>query len=74
MSSRHRATRRLPKEMYQVKTNCEECAYYAFDEESESYCCEMSFDEDEYARFLTTADYSCPYFRLDDEYAFARKQ
>ena len=60
--------------MCQVKTNCEECAYYAFDEESESYCCEMSFDEDEYARFLTTADYSCPYFRLDDEYAIARKQ
>jgi hypothetical protein len=45
-----------------------------YDEESDSYACEMSLDEDEYARFLTQANYRCPYFRLDDEYAIARKQ
>ena len=57
-----------------MKTNCEECVYYVDDDETDSYCCEMSLDEDEYARFLTSSNYSCPYFRLDDEYAIARKQ
>ncbi len=55
-------------------TDCTECVYYMYDEESDSCACEMSLDEDEYARFLTQANYRCPYFRLDDEYAIARKQ
>ena len=33
-------------------TNCENCAYYAWDEEYECYTCEMDLDEDELSRFL----------------------
>lgn len=57
-----------------MTTNCEECTYYVYDEEAESYSCKMSLDEDEYALFLTSSNYNCPYYRLDDEYAIARKQ
>ena len=30
-------------------TQCEECQYYAYDEDYEAYMCEMNMDEDEYA-------------------------
>ena len=54
--------------------NCEACAYYEYDEELECYTCMCSLDEDEMMRFLTGKNFSCPYFRLQDEYGIARKQ
>ena len=33
-------------------TQCEECQYYAYDEDYEAYMCEMNMDEDEYARMV----------------------
>ena len=33
-------------------TQCEECQYYAYDEDYEAYMCEMNMDEDEYAEQL----------------------
>lgn len=60
--------------MKRKKTNCEECAYYMYDEEYESYFCDMSLDEDEMMRFMQGSFDSCPYYRLGDEYAVVRKQ
>ncbi len=60
--------------MKRKKTSCEECAYYMYDEEYESYFCDMSLDEDEMMRFMQGAFDNCPYFRLGDEYAVVRKQ
>lgn len=60
--------------MIKRKTCCEECAYYAYDEEYESYFCDMSLDEDEMMRFMQGSFDNCPYFRLGDEYAVVRKQ
>lgn len=60
--------------MKQKKTNCEDCAYYAYDDDYECYFCEMSLDEDEMLRFMQGSFYSCPYFRCGDEYSVVRKQ
>ena len=56
------------------KTACESCANYVYDEESDCMYCEVSLDEDEMMRFLSSQTYSCPYFQLDDEYGIVRKQ
>ena len=55
-------------------SQCESCANCYFDDELEEYCCDISLDEDEMMRFLTTSNYHCPYFRLDDEYGIVKKQ
>ena len=60
--------------MAKRKTCCDECAYYSYDEEYESYFCEMSLDEDEMLKFLQNSFDSCPYYRPGDEYAVVRKQ
>ena len=60
--------------MKRKKTCCEECAYFIYDEEYESYFCDMSLDEDEMLRFMQGSFDNCPYFRLGDEYAVVRKQ
>lgn len=56
------------------KTACESCANYVYDEESDCMYCEISLDEDEMLKFLSSQTYSCPYFQLDDEYGIVRKQ
>ena len=33
-------------------TSCEECAYFEYDEEEESYGCQFYFDEDDIAIFV----------------------
>lgn len=60
--------------MKNTRTNCEECAYYSYDEEYECYFCEISLDEDEMMRFMSGSFGECPYFRCGDEYQIVRKQ
>lgn len=60
--------------MAKGKTRCDTCAYYAYDDEYESYFCEMSLDEDEMLRFLECSFDNCPYYRNGDEYEVVRKQ
>ena len=55
-------------------TSCENCAFYAWDEDYECYICEMDLDEDEMERFLRGGFRNCPYYRLEDEYRTVRKQ
>ena len=55
-------------------TSCENCAFYAWDEDYECYICEMDLDEDEMGRFLNNTMYACPYYQSDDEYRIVRKQ
>ena len=56
------------------QTSCDSCANYVYDEEYECYTCEVDLDEDEMARFMADTFDDCPYYRLGDEYAIARKQ
>lgn len=57
-----------------MKTMCEECIHYQFDDEYEYYICEVNLDEDEMRRFIEGADFECPYWRSNDDYAIVRKQ
>ncbi|MBR6509483.1 MAG: hypothetical protein IKT38_02620 [Clostridia bacterium] len=57
-----------------MKTICENCSNYIYDDESESYCCDAMLDEDEMYRFLKGDNKSCPYFSFYDEYSIVRKQ
>ena len=54
--------------------DCELCAYYAYDEDWECWCCEVNMDEDDYSRYIAGDHRGCPYFRLGDEYKIAAKQ
>lgn len=56
------------------KTTCECCTNYSYSEDDDCYYCEVSLDEDEMSKFMTSQTYACPYFRLDDEYGIVRKQ
>ena len=55
-------------------TACEYCNNFVWDEEDEQYYCEMDMDEDDYARIMTGARSSCPFYRNGDEYAVVRHQ
>ena len=58
-----------------MKNLCEECYYNIFDEESGEYFCDLTLDEDEYAKMLFENNDSCKYFRADPgEYGIVRKQ
>lgn len=57
-----------------AKTNCDECAFYVYNDDFECYQCEINMDEDEIYRFMSASDYACPYFRAEDDYFLARKQ
>jgi len=55
-------------------SSCESCANYMYDDETETYYCNMNLDEDEMARFLSFGVRDCPYYDFYDEYAIVRKQ
>ena len=55
-------------------TNCDCCAYYVCDEETDEWYCSVSLDEDEMYRYMEGQFRDCPYFSLQDEYAVVRKQ
>ena len=57
-----------------LRTNCDSCTNYVYDEEYEYYVCEVNLDEDEMGAFLRGTVENCPYYRKDDEYAGVRKQ
>jgi len=54
--------------------SCDYCANYVYDEETETYYCDVNLDEDEYYRFLTSNVKECPYYRSGDEYKVVRHQ
>ncbi len=43
-------------------SRCEDCIYYAYDEEYDEYFCEQDLDEDEMAAFLERRRTSCPFY------------
>ena len=54
---------------------CEECAYYSYDDEYDEYLCGADMDEDDYARLMGAPSVqSCPYYRDGDEYKVVRHQ
>lgn len=57
-----------------MATNCEECVYYNYDEESDSCFCEVDLDEDEMERFLRGGARDCSFYRRGDDYETAHRQ
>ena len=57
-----------------MKTICENCVNYVYDEYDDCYGCDAVLDEDEMMRFLTRQTEACPYFRFYDEYSIVRRQ
>lgn len=55
-------------------TSCDYCSNLVYDEELDDYVCDAVLDEDDIARLFSNKDYSCPYYRDDDDYKLARKQ
>ncbi len=58
----------------ELKSNCDMCMNYYYNEEYDCYECGVSLDEDEVSRFVSDSHYSCPYYRPGDEYTIVRKQ
>lgn len=57
-----------------MKTNCDFCNNYVFDEDYECYICEVNLDEDEMVKFLSGSFNNCPYYQSNNEYEIVRKQ
>lgn len=57
-----------------IQTTCDMCAYNVYDEEYESYVCDVNMDEDDMSRMMSDRYYNCPYFKNGDEYAVVRHQ
>ena len=57
-----------------MKSNCENCANYVYDDEDDCYYCEARLDEDDMYRFVSGQTGACPYFNFYDEYSIVRKQ
>lgn len=55
-------------------TQCESCAYYDYDDETDSYGCMINLDEDDVSMFYSGGRNSCPYYSYYDEYKIVRKQ
>ena len=62
------------EEFKDMKTNCEMCAHYEYDDDYECYTCQMNLDEDELYKFVTSTYFDCPYYRNGDEYLVVRSQ
>ena len=57
-----------------MKTNCDMCAHYVYDDDYECYTCQMNLDEDELYKFVTSTYFDCPYYRNGDDYMIVRHQ
>ena len=57
-----------------IKSNCDDCMNFAYDDEMETYVCEMDLDEDEMYKFIRNSFNDCPYFRMGDDYTIVKKQ
>ncbi len=54
--------------------NCEECEFYSYDEETDTYTCQQNLDQDEIERLSYGGARECPYFRYYDEYKSTHRQ
>ena len=53
---------------------CESCVFYDYDEEYDTYECQVNLDQDELAQFLSGRSFACPFYRFYDEYKSVQKQ
>ena len=54
--------------------SCDYCCYLVYDEEMETYVCDVNMDEDDYGRLMSNGFRECPCFKDGDEYKVVRHQ
>lgn len=64
----------MAEEKKKAAASCDYCSNLVYDEELEDYVCDAILDEDDIARLYGNKEFSCPYFRADDDYKLARRQ
>lgn len=57
-----------------MKSNCDDCVYFVYDEDAEAYVCTMDLDEDEMERYHAKSYDTCPFYHRNDEYGTVKKQ
>ncbi len=62
------------KKKHTVRSSCDDCMHFTYDEYYDCWDCEVSMDEDDYGRISTNSRSYCPYYRPGDEYTIVRKQ
>ena len=71
MEEKRKERQTVPKK---PAARCEDCEFYDYDENWETYTCRVSLDEDEMARYLAHSTAACPFFEPGDEYKIVSKQ
>ena len=71
MEEKRKERQTVPKK---PDARCEDCEFYDYDENWETFTCRVSLDEDEMGRFTSGQTGRCPYFRYYDEYKSVHKQ
>ena len=51
-----------------VVSNCDECMYYDYMDDSDEKSCQMHLDEDDREKYLRGQTATCPYYRYYNEY------
>ena len=64
----------MEKRKIKKPKNCESCLYYDYDDESDTYICTVTLDEDEAVDFLNGRNNNCSYYKFYDEYKSVQKQ
>ncbi len=57
-----------------IISNCDDCLFYDYDDETGEYSCHMSLDEDEMVRYMSGKTRECHYYRKYDEYKSVQRQ
>lgn len=57
-----------------MKSNCDYCNNYCYDEILNYYYCAVNLDEDEMSKFIRNTYKECPHFQHEDDYKIVRKQ
>ena len=61
--------------MKKIRSCCDMCLYYEYDEETGEYGCSILMDEDDMYRLREDpVGHSCPYYSPGDEYKIVNKQ
>lgn len=66
--------RNRSREGDECMSKCDDCLYFAYDEEYGYSVCEQELDEDEMRLFIQDRFEACPYYRPGDEYSLVRHQ
>lgn len=57
-----------------IKSSCDTCEFYDWDDDMDDNVCIANLDEDEYVRMMESPNGRCPFYKYYDEYKSVQKQ